>query len=58
MLNSFCGRHVDCYNDLTVEHDITRTLNANVRDSPCYKSVYSDDPLKAARSATYNHLHK
>ena len=33
-------------------------LNANVIDSPCYKSVYSDDLLKAAESATYNHWHK
>ena len=52
--------------DLTVEDDITKSsmttkileslhirkvaLNANVRDSPCYKSVYSDDLLKAAKS--------
>ena len=29
----------------------------NARDSPYYKSVYSDDLLKASKSATYNHLH-
>ena len=27
-------------------------LNANVRDSSCQKSVYSDDLLKAANTAT------
>ena len=41
-----------------LESLLIRKIALNARDSPCYKSVYSDDLLKAAKSATYNHLHK